>query len=106
MNNIIVQNEDGSLVVKKQACEMIEGFERQMKEIKKQYEEYKAALKAAMEEYGVEKIDTDNFSVSYVAAYERNSLDSKAVETKYPEVFQECLKKSDVKSSVRVRLKG
>ena len=105
MNDIIMKREDGSLAVKKQACEMIEGFERQMKEIKKQYDEYKAALKEAMEGYGVEKIDTDSFSVNYIGAHERLSLDSKAVEAKYPDVYQECMKKSDVKPSVRVRLK-
>ena len=102
---IIVQKDDGSLAVAKQACDMIEGFEREMKEIKKQYEAYKQALKDAMEEYGIEKIDTPNFLVSYVGPHERISLDSKAVEAKYPDVYRECMKVSDVKSSVRVRLR-
>ena len=76
-----------------------------MKDIKKQYDEYKMALLEAMETYGVKKIDTEDFVVSYIAPTERISLDSKKVEAEYPDVYAECLKVSDVKSSVRVRLR-
>lgn len=105
--DIIKQNEDGRLVVAKEACDFILNAEQQMKQIKEAYAQYKEALKQAMEEHGVEKIQTDNFTVSYVAATERVSLDTKAVEQKYPEVYYDpdCQKVSDVKASVRVRLK-
>lgn len=104
---IIKQNEDGKLVVAKEACDFIVNAEKQMKQIKEAYAEYKEALRQAMEEHGVEKIKTDDFTVSYVAGTERVSLDTKAVEQKYPEVYYDpdCQKVSDVKASVRVRLK-
>ena len=105
--DIIKQNEDGNLVVAKEACDFILNAEQQMKQIKEAYAEYKEALKQAMEEHGVEKIQTDNFTVSYVKATERVGLDVKQVEKKYPEVScdPDCLKITDVKASVRVRLK-
>jgi len=105
--DIIKQNEDGKLVVAKEACDFILNAEQQMKQIKEAYADYKEALKQAMEEYGVEKIQTDDFTVSYVKATERVSLDVKQVEKKYPEVScdPDCLKVTDVKASVRVRLK-
>ena len=102
---IVKANEAGDLVVTKQACDMILAFESQMKEIKKQYGEYKQALLEAMEQYGIKKIDTDDFVVSYVAPTERISLDSKKVEAEYPDVYKECMRVSDVKSSVKVRLR-
>ena len=102
---IIKETDDGKLVIAKEACEVISTFERQMKEIKKQYDAYKQALLDAMETHGIKKIDTDDFVVSYVAPTERVSLDAKKVEAEYPDVYRECIKVSDVKSSVRVRLR-
>ena len=102
---IIKKNENGDLVVAKQACDMISACERQMKQIKKQYDEYKQALLEAMEQNGITKIDTDDFVVSYVAPTERITLDSKKVEAEHPEVYKACMKVSDVKASVRVRLR-
>ena len=103
--DIIVKNDEGNLVVAKQACDMIESFERQMKEISKQYGEYKAALKEAMEEYGVEKIDTDAFVVNYVDAHDRITVDSKRLQTEAPDIYNKYSKVSSVKASVRVRLR-
>ena len=103
--DIIKETDDGELVIAKEACEVISNFERQMKAIKKEYDAYKQALLDSMETYGIKKIDTDDFVVSYVAPTERISLDSKKVEAEYPDVYQECLKVSDVKSSVRVKLR-
>lgn len=105
--DIITQNENGEYVVAEQACDMIVSFETQMSAIKKQYADYREALKEAMEEHGIESIKTDDFIVGYIAESERISLDSKAVEKKFPDVYYDpdCQKISSVKSSVRVKLK-
>lgn len=103
---IIVDKGNGELAVAKEACEVIATFERQMKSIRDQYDEYKRALLEAMEEYEVKKIDTEDFTVTYIAPTERISLDSKKVEKEHPEVYRECMRVSDVRSSVRVKLKG
>lgn len=105
MLEVIKENESGQLVVTKDACDVIVLYETQMKEIKKQYDTYKRALLEAMEAYGIKKIDTDDFVVTYVEPTERITLDSKRVEKEYPEVYEECMKVSDVKSSVRVKLR-
>lgn len=102
---VIKEKEDGTLVIAKEACDIITAYERQMKEIKRHYDDYKKALLTAMEEHGIKKIDTEDFVVSYVAPTERITLDSKKVEAEYPDVYRECMKISDVKSSVRVKLK-
>lgn len=103
--DIIKQNEDGDYVLAKQAYDMICNFELTMKQVKAQYDEYKAALREAMEQNGIEKIKTDAFTVSYVPQTERVSLDAKKVEQKYPEVYTDCVRVSDVKANVRVRMK-
>ncbi len=102
---IIVEDENGKLTITPEACETIKQFELQMKSIKEMYGEYKSALHDAMEEYGVKQIKTDDFIVTFIKATERISLDTKKVEAEHPDVFRECMKISDVKSSVRVKLK-
>lgn len=106
MLEVVKKNDAGNLVVTKEACDTIVRYEKQMKELKKQYDTYKRALLEAMEAYGVNKIDTEEFVATYVEATERISLDSKKVEKEYPKVYDECLKISDVKPSVRVKLRG
>ena len=55
--------------------------------------------------HGIKKIDTNDFVVSYIEATERVSLDSKRVAEEFPEAYRACQRVSDVKASVRVRLK-
>lgn len=102
---VITANENGELVLAKQAHDAIVFYESMMKQFKQEYDEYKKALLEAMEENGVKQIKNDDFTVTYVAPTERVSLDSKMVEMQYPRIFNECSKVSSVKSSVRVKMK-
>lgn len=101
----IIFEQDGKYVIAKQACEMIESLERQMKEAKDIYAEYKDALKEAMEEHGIKSIDTPNFIATYKEQYERCGVDTKKLEHEYPEAYYDCQKITNVKSSVSVRLR-
>lgn len=105
MNEIIVKNEDGTLQVPKKIIEEIKKNEENIKTSKARNDKFKASLKEAMEEYGIEKITSDELTVSYVSEHETVRLDSKAVKENYPRIYEECTKISDVKSSVRVTLK-
>lgn len=103
MFEIIKANDDG-LYVTQDAIDIIVSYETAMKKIKDEYDEYKKALMEAMKAWGVEKIKTDYFTASYRAPSERISLDTKKVEKKYPKVYDDCLKVSDVSESVSVRM--
>jgi uncharacterized protein YfeS len=102
---IIVKNDAGALEVPKAIIETIKANEETIKKAKAQNDTFKAQLKSAMEEYGVEKITSDVLTVSYVAEHESIRLDSKKVQKEYPRIFDECSKVSPVKASVRVTLK-
>lgn len=102
--DIVVREED-RLMINPEAVDFIYKAEKQMKEIKKNYEEYKSALLQAMEEFGIDKIDTDNFTVNYVPAHMSNRVDSKKLQSEHPEIYDECSTASMVKPSVRVRLR-
>lgn len=102
--DIVVRNGD-SLTINPTAVDFIYAAERQMKEIRKSYDEYKAMLLEAMEEHGIDKIDTDNFTVSYVPEHLTTRVDSKKLKAEHPDIYDECSTASMVRSSVRVKLR-
>lgn len=76
-----------------------------VKQIKQSTDKLKADLLKAMEEYGIKSINNDLVSISYVAPSKRVTVDSKALKEEMPEVFKEYSKISDVKASIRVKVK-
>lgn len=102
---IIVDQDTGEISVPEKIITAIRENEEQIRRAKRENEGFKKDLLAAMEMYGVEKIESEYFAATYVKEHMQQRLDSKAVETKHPEVYNECLKAVPVKSSVRVTLK-
>jgi len=103
---VAVDKETGELYVPQAVAEHIAYIERIENEAKKQKDNMRAKLKAAMEEYGFEKIETDDLIVNYVKEGERITVDSKALQKFFPDVYDAVSKVSTVKSSVRIKLKG
>lgn len=101
---LVTKTETG-LTITPQAIRAITEIEKTMKRIKGQYDEYKAGLLEAMEKYGIDKIETDNFTVSYVAPHMSTRVDSAKLKDDHPDVYDEVTKASYVRGSVRVRLR-
>ena len=59
-----------------------------------------------MEEKGITGYDNDYLSITYVAPYTKTTIDSKLLKEKYEDIFNECSKTSEVKSSIRIKVKG
>lgn len=76
------------------------------KKMDEERELLKSDLLAAMEKHGIEKWENDVMSVSYVAATTRTSVDSAKLKKELPDVFKNYCKNSNVKSSIRFKLKG
>jgi len=74
-----------------------------LEEAKKQFKE---ELLRAMEKHGVMKWDNEVMTITYVAPTTRTSVDSAKLKKELPEVFNEYSKTSNVKSSIRIKLKG
>ena len=60
----------------------------------------------SMEEKGITGYDNDYLSITYVAPYTKTTVDSKLLKEKYKDIFNECSKTSEVKSSIRIKVKG
>lgn len=84
-------------------------IEKQEKAIKDFQEELKTQIKNEMEkiyeETGNEVIENQYVRIKYTPSYDKIIIDNNKLKTEYEEVYLDCLKKSNVKSSVRITIK-
>lgn len=105
MEIIAVDQETGELYVPQTVIDHLTQIETARKEFDKYEKQVKAQLKEAMEKYKITTIDTDGLLISYVAPSERITVDSKMLKTAFPEVYDACSKVSEVRSSVRIKVR-
>lgn len=97
--------ENGNAVITKEVLDQIAVIDTQMKFYDTQYKALKEQLKEKMEEAGIVKIEMPDVDITYVGPTQRESLDSKALRAEDPEIYNKFIKKSDVKSSIRIKVK-
>lgn len=101
MSNII-KFEDGKLA--QQTVDYITAVETQMKALKAQYDEFKDALLNAMEQNGIVKVESGNVKINYIAGTTRETFDSKQFKEDMPDLYNEYVKFSKVKASVKIKV--
>ena len=80
-------------------------FEKMAKDIKAKEDELKKAILAEVESKGIIKLETDELTISYVASTDRETFDSKKLRADNPDLYDEYIRMSTVKSSIRIKLK-
>lgn len=96
-NNVALLNPETSLKLAE--------FERQVKLIKEQEEELKEAILNEMESKGIIKVDTNDLQISYIAPFDRESFDSKQFRSDHQDLYDEYIRMSPVKASIRIKVK-
>ena len=96
-NNVALLNADIS--------KQIAGFEKTIKEIKEKEDDLKQAILNEMESKGIVKIDTDDLTINYIASADRETFDSKLFREDHADLYDEYIKFTPVKSSIRIKLK-
>lgn len=84
---------------------VIQSIELQIKEKEKESEDLKLFLLENMKKNGIKKWETDKILVSYVESYKRESIDSKKLKEKEPEIYKAYAKESEVKETIKIKLK-
>lgn len=82
----------------------IADFEREIKRLKDAEEKLKEAILAEMESKNIIKLETDALKITYVAPTVRETLDSKALKEELPDIYDEYVKLSNVKASIRLKV--
>lgn len=80
-------------------------LEQAAKDIKEKKERLHEGLLKLMEKNGIKKYESDNLILTYVEAGTRTSLDSTKIKREHPDIYAECCKTSETKSSLRLKIK-
>ena len=104
MNELIVRDGD-QLILDPKVSEAIAMFESTIKEAKRQEDLLKQRLIEEMERKGLLKVDTPNMVITYVGATERETFDSKKLRADNPGLYDQYIRFSPVKASVRIKIK-
>lgn len=80
-------------------------LETTLKRLKEEEAELKEVLFKTMDENGIVKIENEDLCITWIAPTTRESLDTKLLRKELPDIYDEYVKFSRVKGSVRVKLK-
>lgn len=101
MNDLIII-ENGEIAPK--TVEFIKAMESQKEAFNDEYDRFKTALLQAMEKNGVTKFEGKDVKVTYVAETTKETFDSKQFKADMPDLYNEYVKFSSVKPSVRIKV--
>ena len=99
----IVKIENGEL--SQDSKKWLWALEKQRKLINDEYDNFKTELLKAMEENGVVKIENEDLIISYIASGEKETFDSKSFKKDHSEMYDQYVKFTPVKSSIRIKVK-
>lgn len=105
--NSIIELEDGKLEVVEEVKKTIFKIESEIKKLQELQNKYKQALIEEIEKRGFTKcsISNDLFTLSYKAPSTRESLDNKKLKEDMPEIYDEYVRLTNVKSSITIKVK-
>jgi hypothetical protein len=105
MNDLITIT-NGIAVLDSDIASRIADFERKLKDIKEAEDKLKQGVLEEMQEKGILKIETEEMTISYIAPTDRETFDSKRFRADHEDLFDEYVRMSPVKASVRIKVKG
>ena len=101
----LIRVDRGELILDDGVSKQIAEFERQVKAIKEAEEKLKDMILAEMEDKGILKVETDDVLISYVGPTDRETFDSKAFRKDHGDLYDEYIRMTPVKSSIRIKVR-
>lgn len=101
----LIKVENNTALLEPQTASAIAEYERTMEVLKEKEDALKTAILAEMEAKNIIKIETEDLSISYIASTDRESFDSKAFRKDNPSLYDEYIKMTPVKASIRIKVK-
>lgn len=98
-------NQSELISIEKQITNTVADLLKQQELLQQQSTEIREKIRQAMEDNQVKKYENDYLAITYVAPTTRTSVDSKLLKEKFADIYEQCKKISDVKSSVRIIIK-
>ena len=101
----LIKIENGLTTLDLKASMELKIIADKIKKLKKQEDKIKKAILEEMESKNILKIDTEEVSISYIASSDRETFDTKNFREKHSDLYDEFIKFTPVKSSIRVKVK-
>lgn len=105
-SNPVIKVDENSVSKVYQALVSIDNLKEQIKAQQEIVDKFNETLIETMEKSGVKKFENDDLSITYVAPYERETIDSKKLKVDLPDVAKKYTKVSTIKASVKITLKN
>lgn len=100
----IIKVENG-YVLDKQSLDQIKEVEKLAKSLKAKQDAIKAELLKVMEDNNIIKFENEDLLINYIGPTQRETFDSKQLKADNPDLYDLYVKLSEVKASVRIKLK-
>lgn len=100
----LVKVENGYILDKK-SIEEIKEVEKLAKALKVKQDAIKAELLKVMEDNNIVKFENEDLLINYIGPTQRETFDSKQLKADNPDLYDLYVKLSEVKASVRIKLK-
>lgn len=102
----VIKLDNATITKVHQALVSIDNLKQQIQDYQKTIDEFNEILIHKMEENGVKKFENDDLSITYVAPFERETIDSKKLKADLPDIAKKYTKVSTIKASVKITLKN
>ena len=101
----LIKVENGLSILDAETSQKIAEFERQIKDMQEKEKALKEAILEEMKQKNIIKIDTPELSITYVDETYKESFDSKLFREQNPDLYDNYVKMSPVKASLRLKVK-
>lgn len=96
---------ESSVAIEQQIMQATANFQTQLKTMRAQESELRAAILEGMKANGVKKFENDVLTLTYIAPTKRSSIDVAALRAAEPELAEKYTRESVVKESLRIKVK-
>ena len=99
----LIKVEDGMTILDMEAQRQIVAFELQMKAIKAKEDELRRRIIEEMEAKRIIKLESEDLSITYKAAYDREKFSAKRLKQDHPDLYDEYVTITTVKPSILIK---
>lgn len=104
--NDLINFERNKPMLDPQVSSAIAEYERTIDYLKGKVDAIKKTILEEMEKNGIIKIETDDVVITYIASTERETFDSKTFRKDHSDLYDDYIKMSPVKASIKIKVKG
>lgn len=101
----LIKVENGMTILDMEAQRQIVAFELQMRAIKAKEDELRRRIIEEMEAKRIIKLESEDLSITYKAAYDREKFSARRLKQDHPDLYDEYVTITTVKPSILIKVR-